>query len=169
MGAGTKKISMRVDGGVCETLQAKAEDEGVSFDALLQRILTGHAAEYARSRGPMATADIDHLELEQSILATAVRRARELNENGVFDEHFTLTVIRDLMTDPAFRADYEKAIGGDAYQNGLPGKFQLNMHLGRYIKNAIPDAVPLLDANRKPRRMQVRNEPIRSYTLLTKS
>ena len=169
MSTPTEKISTRLKGHVCATLEAEARDEAVTLDALIQRILTDHAAEYARRCGLMATADIDRLELEQSILATAVRRARELNENGVFDEHFTLTVIRDLMSDPAFRADYEKAIGGDAYQNGLPGKFQLNMHLGRYIKNAIPDAVPLLDSNRKPRRMQVRDEPIRSYTLLTKS
>ena len=164
-----EKISTRLPEAVHRTLEAKSRDEGVLLDALIQRILTGHAAEYARRRGLMATADIDRLELEQSLLASAVKRARELNEDGVFDEHFTLTVIRDLMSDPAFRADYEKAIGGDAYQNGLPGKFQLNMHLGRYIKNAIPDAVPLLDSNRKPRRMQIRDEPIRSYTLLTKS
>lgn len=168
MSTPTEKISTRLDGAVYMTLKANAQDEGVSLDALIQRILTGHATAYARSRGLMATADIDRLELEQSILATAVRRAQELNENGMFDEHFTLTVIRDLMTDPAFRADYEKAIGGDAYKSGLSGKFPLNMQLGRYIKNAIPDAAPLLDSNRKPRRMQVRNEPIRSYTLLTK-
>ena len=43
------------------------------------------------------------------------------------------------------------------------------MYLGWYIKNAIPDTVPLLDASRKSRRMQIRNEPIQSYTLLTKS
>lgn len=165
----TVKTSTRIDEAVYQTLEAEAQDHGLSTDAHIQSILTRHATEYARSRGPMATADIDRLELEQSILATAVRRARQLNETGVFDEHFTLTVIRDLMTDSAFRTDYETAIGGDAYENGLPGKFQLNMHLGRYIKNAIPDAVPLLDANRKPRRMQVRDEPIQSYTLLTKS
>ena len=72
------------------------------------------------------------------------------------------------MTDPQFRTDYETVVGGDAYQSGLPGKSPLNIYLGWYIKNAIPDAVPLLDASRKPRRMQVRNEPIQSYTLLTK-
>ena len=169
MAAGTEKISTRLDKGAFKMLKAEAQDKGLSADAHIQSVLTGRATEYARSRDLMANADIDRLELEQSILETAVRRARELNENGVFDEHFTLTVIRDLMTDPAFRADYERAVGGDAYQNGLSGKFQLNMHLGRYIKNAVPDAVPLLDSNRKPRRMQVRDEPIRSYTLLTKS
>ena len=165
----TVKISLRLDGRVHATAERIAKEKSVSTEALIQRIVIHHVTEYAKKADLMNLADIDRLQTEQSILATAVRRARELDDAGSFGEHFTLTVIRDLMTDPGFRADYEKVVGGDAYQNGLPGKFPLNMHLGWYIKNAVPEAVPLLDSNRKPRRIQVRNEPIQSYTLLTKS
>ena len=137
-------------------------------EALFQRVVTNHVIEHAKKGNLMDPEDIDRSQREQSILESAARRARDLDAAGAFDEHFTLTVIRDLMTDPQFRANYEAVIGGDAYQNGLPGKSPLNMYLGWSIKNAVPDAVPLLDANRKPRRMQVRNEPIQSYTLLKK-
>ena len=165
----TVKVSFRLDSRVHATAETISKQQSVSTEALIQRIVTHHVTEHAEKEGLMNPLDIDHLQREQRILATAVRRARELDEAGAFDEHFTLTVIRDLMTDPQFRADYETVVGGDAYQSGLPGKSPLNMYLGWYIKNAIPDAVPLLDGNRRPRRIQIRNEPIQSYTLLTKS
>ena len=164
----TEKISLRLSSVVHAAVQTIATKEGVSPEAYIQRIVISHVTQYAKKGGLMEPNEIDRLEREQRILIRAVRRARELDGRGKFNEHFTLTVVRDLMTDPEFRTDYEKVIGGDAYQNGLPGKFPLNMHLGWYIKNAIPDAVPLLDSNRRPRRVQVRNEPIQSYTLLTK-
>lgn len=116
----------------------------------------------------MAPERVDFLQLKQSILETASRRVRELDEAGAFDEHFTLTVIRDLMTDAEFRADYETVVGGDASQGGLPGKSPINRQLGRCVQKAV-NAVSLRDANRKPLRRQVRNEPIQSYTLLAKA
>ncbi len=67
------------------------------------------------------------------------------------------------MTDKKFRSEYEKAIGGDAYTSGLPGKSPLNMYLGWYIKNAV-GADPQTMPNSKPVRVQVKNEPIQSYT-----
>ena len=164
----TLKVSFRLNSLVYETAEAIAKEQAISTEALFQRIVTRHVTETARKEGSMAPDQIDRLQREQNILEIAARRARELDEAGAFDEHFTLTVIRDLMTDPKFRADYEKVIGGDAYQSGLPGKSPINMYLGWYVKNAVPDAVPIRDANRKPRRVQVRNEPIQSYTLLTK-
>ena len=169
MTAATVKISLRLDGAVHGTLERVAREEGLSTEALIQRILTRHATRCARERDLLQAAEIDRLEREQRIFATAVRRARELDAAGAFDEHFTLTVMRDLVNDPDFRAEYESAVGGDAYESGLPGKSPLNMYLGWYIKNAVADAVPLRDANHRPRRRQVRDEPIQSYTLLTKS
>ena len=168
MAAATVKVSFRVDSGIYATGKLIAEAEGVSTEAYFQRIVTRDITDVARRRNLMDRTEIDRLEREQTILERAVRHARELDEAGEFDEHFILTVVRGLMTDPGFRADYEAVVGGDAYENGLAGKFPLNMHLGWYIKNAIPDVIPVLDAKRKPRRMYVRNEPIQSYTLLTK-
>ena len=169
MTAATVKISLRLDHAVHATLERVAREEALSTEALIQRILTRHATECARDRALLHATEIDRLEREQRIYETAVRRARELDEAGAFDEHFTLTVMRDLMSDPDFRAEYESAVGGDAYRSGLPGKSPLNMYLGWYIKNAVADARPLRDANHRPRRRQVRDEPIQSYTLLTKS
>ena len=165
----TQKVSFRLNSLVYETAETIAKEQSISTEALFQRIVTRHVTEHAGKEGMMAPEHIDRLKREQNILETAARRARELDEAGAFDEHFTLTVIRDLMSDPTFRADYEKVIGGDAYQSGLPGKSPINMYLGWYVKNAVPDAVPLRDANRRPRRMQVRNEPVQSYTLLAKT
>ena len=69
------------------------------------------------------------------------------------------------MTDPKARTLYEEVIGADAYTDGAPKKTPLNMYLGWYIKNAI-DAEPLLDDAGKPRRAFVKDQPIKSYTLL---
>ena len=165
----THKVSFRLNSLVYETAEAIAKEQSISTEAFFQRIVTRHVIEHARKEGLMAPEHVDRLQREQNILKTAARRARELDEAGAFDEHFTLTVIRDLMTDPDFRADYETVIGGDAYQSGLPGKSPINMYLGWYVKNAVPNAAPLRDANGKPRRVQVRNEPIQSYTLLAKA
>ena len=136
----TVKISLRLDSAVHATSEKIAKKEAVSTEALIQRIVTTYVTKYARKNGLMGPEDIDRLEREQRIIVKAIRRAREVDDAGGFDEHFTLRVIRDLMTDQGFRADYETVIGGDAYENGLPGKFPLNMHLGWYIKNAIPSA-----------------------------
>lgn len=165
----TVKISLRIDGAVHASLEVIAGKEAMSTEALIQRILTLHVIGYAREAGIMAATEIDRLERERGVIEAVIRRALELNEQGKFTEHFTLTVFRDLIADTAFRSNYETVIGGDAYESGLPGKFPLNMNLGRYIKNAIPGAAPLRDPNGRPRRVQVRNEPVQSYTLLTKA
>ena len=165
----TVKISLRLNGKVFASLEVLAGRQAMSTEALAQRILASHVIRYGRETGIMSQTEIDRLERERSVIDAVIRRALELDGLGRFTEHFTLTVFRDLIADSAFRSDYETVIGGDAYENRLPGKFPLNMNLGRFIKNAIPGAAPLRDANGRPRRKQVRNEPIQSYTLLTKA
>ena len=165
----TVKISLRVDGVVHASLEVIAGKEAMSTEAFIQRILTLHVIQYAREAGIMDPTEIDRLEREHGVIEAVIRRALELDKQGKFTEHFTLTVFRDVIADTAFRSDYETVIGGDAYESGLPGKLPLNMNLGRYIKNAIPGAAPIRDPNGRPRRVQVRNEPIQSYTLLTKA
>ena len=162
------KVSLRLDSAVHAPLNVIAEREAMSTEALIQRILTLYVTDYARKAGLMDPMEIDRLEREQDVYKAAIRRALELDGQGKFTEHFILTVIRDLMTDKKFRSDYETAADGDAYKNRLPGKSPLNRNLGRFIKNAIPGAARLMDKQGNPRRMQVRNEPIQSYTLLTK-
>ena len=163
------KISLRLDSAVHAPLDVIAGKEAMSTEALIQRILTLYVTDYARKAGMMDPMEIDRLEREQDVYKAAIGRALELDGQGRFTEHFIHTVIRDLMDDEKFRSDYETAAGGDAYKNRLPGKSPLNRNLGRYIKNAIPGAARLMDDQGNPRRVQVRNEPIQSYTLLTKT
>lgn len=104
----------------------------------------------------------------ETLYSAAQRKAREVFNAGGFDEHFTLTVFRELMSDAKTRHLYEQVIEADAYTDGAPKKTPLNMYLGWYIKNAI-NAHPLLDDAGKPRRAFVKGEPIKSYTLLQSS
>ena len=99
------------------------------------------------------------------LFALAQRKAKEVFDGGYFTEHFTLTVIQKLMADAETRSLYENIIGMDAYTEGAPKKTPLNMYLGWYIKNAV-NAQPLLDDSGKPKRVFVKGEPIKSYTLL---
>ena len=100
------------------------------------------------------------------LLYSAARgKVREVFKTGRVNEHFTLTVFRELMSDANTRHLYEQLIEADAYTDGAPKKVPLNMHLGRHIKKAI-NAQRLLDDTGKPRRAFVEGEPIKSYTLL---
>ena len=107
----------------------------------------------------------ERIRAEEEVLRLAQWKAVELRDNGRFNEHFTLTVIRAMMQDPDIRKTYETAVGGDAYINGLKGKMPLNMYLGWSIKNAVGAEVQKNEAG-KPRRTTVRGEPIQTYTLL---
>ena len=104
----------------------------------------------------------------KKIKAIAKKRAYELDKECKFDEHFTLTVFRDLMSDSETRAEYEIAIEGDAYQNGLRGKGILNMHIAESIQFAI-GAKTKRDVNGNRYVISVQNEPIQTYSLLTNS
>ena len=83
----------------------------MSTEALIQRILTLHVIRHAREAGFIGTRRvIDRLGREQVVLETVVRQALELNEQGRFTEHFTLTVFRDLIADAVLWSDYEIVI-----------------------------------------------------------
>ena len=100
------------------------------------------------------------------LLYSAARgKARKVFETGRFDEHFILTVFRELMFDTNTRQLYEQLIQADAYTDGASKKVPLNRILGLRIKDAI-DAQRLLDDSGKPCRAFVKGEPIKSYTLL---
>ncbi len=102
----------------------------------------------------------------RKLYAIAEERAHAIHAAGKFDESFILTVFRDLMSNPDTRKLYEDVINDDAYADKAEGKTPINMYLAWYIKNAI-GAYRLMDDSNKPRRAFVKNEPIKSYTLLT--
>jgi hypothetical protein len=154
-------MSFRLNSAVYDALKACAAASGYETMAYIQRILSKHAVE----SGYMSPADATKAESYDELFELAVKKARALFEQGLFDQDWTLTVFRHLMADAVFRPKYERTIGGDAYDAGLPGKTPLNMYLGWYVKNAIP-AEPLTASDGKPVRVQVKNEPIQSYTRL---
>ena len=157
------KISLRLDDDVHSAILILAQKNGYETNAYIERLIKIHAMEF----GDIAPIRLKQLRLVEEILAEAVKFARLVDIEGGFDKDFTLHVIERLVKNETFRAKYEEAIGGNAYKKGLPGKSPLNMYLGWYIKNAI-GAEPILDENNKPKRVQVREQPIQSYTLLKK-
>jgi hypothetical protein len=157
----TTKLSFRLNTAVFNALSMCAADEGYETMAYIQKVLSRRAVESGHMT-PDAAAKTGAYE---KLFEIAVDRSRLLYKENLFCEDWTLTVFRHLMKDEEFRPAYEATIGGDAYDIGLPGKTPLNMYLGWYIKNAV-GAVPKTTSDGKPVRVQVKNEPIQSYTQL---
>jgi len=158
----TTKLSFRVNTAVFDALSKCAEDNGYEPMAYIQKVLSKHAVE----SGNMSPDAETKVRAYDELFELAVEKSRALyKQQGLFDKDWNLTVFRHLMGDAIFRSKYEKTIGGDAYASGLPGKTPLNMYLCWYIKNAV-NAVPETTPDGKPVRVQVKNEPIQSYTRL---
>jgi hypothetical protein len=157
----TTKLSFRLNTAVLNALAMCAADEGYETMAYIQKVLTRRAIE----SGFMADDEAAKTQAYEKLFEIAVQRSRELYKEIPFSEQWTLLVFQQLMQHQEFRPKYEAAIGGDAYEAGLSGKTPLNMYLGWYIKNAI-GAEPKIGPDGKPLRVQVKNEPIQSYTLL---
>ncbi len=156
----TTRVSLRLKNDVHQAIIKEAAAQGVEPATYMQDVLEQavilHLPE-DRKRELKNTKDL---------FALAQGEARKVFAEGGFTEHFTLTVIQKLMADSEAKTLYEEIIGTDAYTDGAEKKTPLNMYLGWYIKNAIC-AQPLLDGSGKARRAFVKNEPIKSYTLLT--
>jgi hypothetical protein len=157
----TTKLSFRLNTAVHTALAEEAKINGMETMAYIQQILARHAVK----SGYMDPDEAEKIKATDEIIGLAVKKAQELYAQNLFSEDFVLTVFQHLMKDTTFRPKYERTIGGDAYAIGLPGKSPLNMYLGWYIKNAV-GAVPQMSKDRKPVRVQVKNEPIQSYTRL---
>lgn len=158
----TTRVSFRLKTDVFDLVQKLSAEAGLDPSAFMQRALERAVYEHLP---PERQKELDNME---TLYSAAQRKARDVFDAGRFDEHFTLTVFRELMSDAKTRHLYEQVIEADAYTDGAPKKTPLNMYLGWYIKNAI-NAQPLLDNAGKPRRAFVKGEPIKSYTLLQSS
>jgi hypothetical protein len=156
----TTRVSIRLKTDVYDLIQKLSADAGIDPSAFMQRALERAVYDHLP---PERRQELDNMD---ALYDAAQAKAREVFAAGRFDQHFTLTVFRELMKDQVTRNLYEKIIGVDAYTNGAPKKTPLNMYLGWFIKNAV-DATPLLDGAGKPRRAFVKDEPIKSYTLLS--
>ncbi len=157
------KLSVRLSREVHDALAAQAARKGFEVGDHIRRLLEKRAAKSGHMKKP----DAERIRLHWEVVEAFQALARQIDAEGGFDAHFTLTVFRRAVADPALRALYERAVEGDAYAVALPGKSPLNMYLGFYVKNAV-GAHPRVDADGKPLRGQVRGEPIQSYQLLSK-
>jgi|GEM_PF-1440831 len=155
----TTRVSFCLKTDVFQLVQKLSAEARLDPSAFMQRAL--ERAVY-KHLPPERQMELDNME---TLYTVAQHKARKVFDAGLFDEHFTLSVFRELMSDTNARQLYEQVIDADAYTDGAPKKTPLNMYLGLYIKNAI-DAQPLLDDTGKPRRAFVKDEPIKSYTLL---
>ena len=157
----TEKVTINVNKEAILAIREEAQQQGMETSALIQRAIY----KLALSTGRMTASSAELLRAQNETIDAFISLARKLYTEGRFDEHFVLTVFKAAMDRPDVRELYERAVGGDAYAVKLPGKTPLNMYLGWYTKNAI-GAEPKLGADGQPLRLQVRGEPIQSYTLL---
>ncbi|RWB20373.1 MAG: hypothetical protein EOQ40_15000 [Mesorhizobium sp.] len=157
---GATKFQFRLDAPVVSALTALAQRYGYEVTAYMQKVLVNHAIE----SGLMEPAEESRASKTQEVIEAFISLSQQLYAEGRFDEHFQRTVFLAAMEDATLRSNYEIAVGGPAFESGLPGKTPLNMYLGWYIKNAI--GVDAQTRDGKPVRTSIRNAPIQSYTLL---
>ncbi|OWU84251.1 hypothetical protein ATO6_14560 [Oceanicola sp. 22II-s10i] len=144
-----------------------ARDEGLEMNHFLQKAVES----YLLAANAFEPELKDRITAKREIIDTAVAKAREIDAEGGFDEHFMLTVMRALTTDARTRSVYEAAIGGAVDDTAAPRRAGVNQQLARVIKAAVN-----AKAQRKGKgkgkgqlaRVQVSGEVITSYTLLEK-
>ncbi len=161
MNTEAEKFTINLHKGALQVCRDVAMEQGIEVSAFVARLIH----EYAIGTGRMKEEEASILKAQFEVIDAFVELSKELYQKGQFTDHFVLTVFKAAMERPALRSLYERAIDGDAFAKKLPGKTPLNMYLGWYIKNAI-GAHPQKNGNGKPLRVQVRNAPIQSYTLL---
>ncbi len=147
-------ITLHLDPSLIVGMTNAAGELGSSLDTYLTELIAQHER-------PVRGIEADHTALIASFVLLALR----VRDEGRFDEDFTLNVFRTAVSAPRMRAEYERAIGGDAYAPNLPGKFLLNMSLSWHIRNAV-GAAPRRDGTGNEIRRHVTGEVIESYTLL---
>lgn len=145
-------LAVRLEASLVTMLETLARREGLEAPAFVQRLLRLHLAQ----SGLMTADERDRVLLTESLISRAIAMAVQLDHEGRFDAHFTLTVIDALFADPTFLADYERVVGGSAFSRGLAAKASLNMNLGWQIKSAVR-ADPFLDEKGKARRVQIKD------------
>lgn len=155
----TTKLQLRLRNAVHAALERKAAGEGMDVATFVARLIEQEVFDFLPESAQA------RLRKENALYDAAQRIARKAYAEGLFDEHFSLTVFDALMADDEARGLYEDLIGAD-YAEDSPAKWPLNMFLGWFIKNAVPGLAPLMDEKGRPVRAFVKGKPIKSYTLL---
>lgn len=155
----TERVSVRLRLSVKEAVDAAAAKAGIDAATFMANAIRDAVKQ---DLPPEEQAEID---LSEALYSAVKVKATTLDDQGFFDEHFILTVMRHLSTDEDTAPLYRKAIGTDDVTATTPKKMPLNMYLGWFIKNAV-GAKTQVDSDGKLRRAFVKGEAIKSYTLL---
>lgn len=163
--AEANKITFILETEVRKFITAQAKESGMDIAPFMQKLVETHVLATAAKDDPLAK----RLEAKRSVLDYVVTLSRRIDDEGGFDEHFILTVMRQAWADSKFRALYETAINADSAEEKALAKAKapMNQQLGRLIKRAA-GAKSKRDANGKIMRAQVQGEVITTYTLLDK-
>lgn len=140
----------------------EARAEGMELGHYLQKVLENHLLDTAKEGDELA----DRIRAKRKVIDLVVSFSKELDEQGKFDEHFVVTVMKAAAADKEFMEAYTTAIGGEGKEAARAQK-PLNQQLGRLIRKSVGAKGIKTDAGRVAR-AQVQGEIITSYTLLTK-
>ena len=162
--AAANKITFNLETGVRKTIQKQAREAGMNVGPFIQKLVEAHVIGTATTGGPLAA----RLTAKRAVLDHAINLARKIDDDGGFDEHFILTVMRSAAQDPDFKAQYDAALGGSDGTPKRSARVALNQQLGRLIKRAA-GARSKRDAAGKIMRGQAQGEVLSSYTLLDKA
>lgn len=160
------KVTFSLDPEVRALVAAEAKKAGLDEGHYLQRAIEAHLLETAETGDALA----ERLHAKRAVIEKTVALAKQLDQDGGFDEHFILTVMRTAIRDEEFAGLYTTAVGATAQDGAGPdaAKMPLNQQLGRMIKRAVGAKSKMNDTGRIAR-AQVSGEAITTYTLLEKS
>ena len=99
-------LAVRLEESLVNMLETLARKEGLEATAYVQRLLRLHVAQ----SGLMPADERDRLLLAESLSSRAIAKAVELDREGKFDAHFTLTVIDALLLKISLRIIYIIAV-----------------------------------------------------------
>lgn len=159
------KVTFSLDPEVRGLVAAEAKKAGLEEGHYLQRAIEAHLLETADTGEALA----ERLHAKRAVIERTVALAKQLDQDGGFDEHFILTVMRTASRDDEFAGLYATAVGATADDASGPdaAKMPLNQQLGRMIKRAVGARSKKNETGRIAR-AQVSGEAITTYTLLEK-
>lgn len=164
--AAANKITFILETEVRKFVAAEARSAGMDIAPFLQKLVENHIISSASSDRPLAR----RLQAKRAVLDYAVALACQIDQNGEFDEHFILNVMKRASTNPEFQAQYDLATAAPAGNEKAAARARapINQQLGRLIKRAA-GAKGKRGKNGKILRGQVQGEVLTTYTLLEKA
>ncbi|SEQ99178.1 hypothetical protein [Thalassovita taeanensis] len=162
--ANANKVTFSLEPEVRDLCAAEATKAGMDVGHFLQRLVENHLLDHAEPGDLLA----ERLRAKRAVIDKTVELAQKLDQDGKFDEHFILTVMKTATQDADYVTLYEAATGAVLNDNPEKAKRPLNQQLGRLIKKAV-GAKSKKNIAGTIARAQTEGEVISTYTLLEKT